>query len=157
MGVPLRIGAVEDAQQHGKGGALGGRRHQANDRGRRALVDVGRPDLEGRGETLKPMPIRIMAKATMAKRRRALGKRGGDVGNIGGAGSAKDQGDAVEKEGGGEGTEQEVLEGRFRTLAVALAKAGQDVGGDGRNFQADEDQQQLNRAWSSATCRRRRK
>ena len=32
---------------------------------------------------------------------------------------------------------------RFRAFGVALAEAGHDVGGDRRDFEADEDQQQL--------------
>ena len=42
-----------DAQQDGEGGGLGGGRHEADDGGGRALVDVGGPDVEGGGGDLE--------------------------------------------------------------------------------------------------------
>ncbi len=53
MGVQLRIGAVGQAQEHGEGSDLGPGGHQGDHRGRRALIHVGSPDLEGRGRNLE--------------------------------------------------------------------------------------------------------
>ena len=71
------------------------------------------------------------------------GGQAGDLVDLRGAGGAEDQGDAVEKECRGEGAEQEVLDGGFRAAAGLLAVAGQNVSGDGGDFERDEDEQQL--------------
>ncbi len=62
------------------------------------------------------------------------------------AGGAKDQRHAVEEKSGGKGAEKKVLDGRFGTAACLLAITSQDVGGDGGDFEGDEDEQQLDRA-----------
>ena len=73
-----------------------------------------------------------------------------DLVDLRGAGGAEDQRDAVEQECGGEGAEQEVLDGGFRAAAGLLAVAGEDVGGDGGDFESDEDDQQLDGAGEQA-------
>ena len=69
-----------------------------------------------------------------------------DGGDGGGAGRAERQGDAVEEEGRGEGAEQEVLDGGLGAGGLAFAEAGHNVAGDGRDLEADEDHQELDRA-----------
>ena len=64
----------------------------------------------------------------------------------GGAGGSEGEGDAVEEEGGGEGAEQEVLDGGLGGGGLAFAEAGHDVGGDGGDLEADEDHEQLDGA-----------
>ena len=63
---------------------------------------------------------------------------------------AKDQGDAVEQECGGKRAEKKILDGRFRTAASLFAVAGQNIGGDGGDFQCDKDQQQFDCAGEQA-------
>ena len=70
-------------------------------------------------------------------------ERSSDGGKPRGACCAEGECDAVEKECGGERSEQEVLKRGFGALAGALTEAGEDVGGDGRDLEADEDEQQL--------------
>ena len=144
------VGAIEDAQQNREGGGLGRGGHERDDRRRRAFVDVGRPDLEGRGGDLE-------AEADQ-DHERWQSRRGSESWLCGSAAAmaamlrcsrcAEDQRDSVEEECGGEGAEQEVLDCRFGALACALAEAGEDVGGDRRDFEADEDQQQFDGARS---------
>jgi hypothetical protein len=54
--------------------------------------------------------------------------------------------DGVQEESRREGTQQEILDRGLRARGLALAEAGHDVGRDRRDFQSDEDHQQLGRA-----------
>ncbi len=74
------------------------------------------------------------------------GEAGGDGGDAGRAGGSEAEGDAVEEEGRGEAAEEEVLEGGFGGCRAAFAEAGEDVGGDGGDFEADEDHEELDGA-----------
>ena len=67
----------------------------------------------------------------------------GDLVDLRGSGSAEDERDAVEQECCGEGAEEKVFDGGFRAAAGVLAIAGEDVGGDGGDFESDEDDEQL--------------
>src|SRR5262245_58173833 len=66
-----------------------------------------------------------------------------DLVDGGGACGAEDERDAVEKEGGGEGAEEEIFDGGFGALAGLLAVSGEDVGGDGGDFESDEDDEEF--------------
>ena len=55
LGDLLKCGQ-EDAQENGKGGGFGSRRHERADRRGRALIDVRRPDLERRSGNLEAEP-----------------------------------------------------------------------------------------------------
>ena len=52
-GVERREHFIDDAQEQGEGGGFGRGRKQGDDRSGRALVDVGRPDVEGNGGDLE--------------------------------------------------------------------------------------------------------
>src|ERR1019366_5246185 len=78
------------------------------------------------------------------------GGAAGDFVNLRGAGGAEDQGNAVEQERGGEGSEQKVLDGRFRAASGFLAVPSENVGGDGRDFESNEDHQQFDRRGEQA-------
>ncbi len=67
-----------------------------------------------------------------------------------GAGGAKDEGDAVKQKCGGKGAKEEVFDGGFRAAAGLLAVTGEDVGGDRRDFEGDEDHEQLDGAGEQA-------
>ncbi len=151
MSVQERIRAIENAQQHGKGGDLGPGGHQGHNRGRSTLIHIGGPDLKGRGRNLEAKADQNHGHGERSKaRRRALGKSGGDLSDIRASRCSKGQGNAVEKEGSRERAQQKVLEASLGALAGALANGREDVGRDGRDFQADENQQQLDRAGHQA-------
>src|SRR5258708_26302528 len=63
---------------------------------------------------------------------------------------AKDECNPVEQECGGERAKQKILDGSFRTAASLLAITSQNVSGDGRDLQRDEDHQQFDRAAEQA-------
>ena len=97
------------------------------------------------------MPTSISARAARTRDGSgAVGARCGDLVDLRGAGGAEDERDAVEEECRGEGAEQEVLDGGFRAAAGLLAVAGKDVGGDGGDFEGDEDDEQLDGAGEQA-------
>ena len=135
---------IDDAEEQGEGGGLGRGGEQRDDGRGRAFVDVGRPDVEGRGGDLEE-------NADEHERQRGEneglilrdGREVGDLVDLRGSGGAEDERDAVEQERGGEGAEEEVLDGGFRAAAGLLAVAGEDVGGDGGDFEGDEDDEQL--------------
>jgi hypothetical protein len=62
---PSRAGVeqrhVEEAQEGAEGGRLGGHGHEGGDRRRGALVDVGRPLVEGRHRGLEARPTTLRA------------------------------------------------------------------------------------------------
>jgi hypothetical protein len=89
----------------------------------------------------------IIATASRARRGACVVSRPvGDGRDAGGASGAVEQRDAVEKERGCEAAQQEVLDGGLGGRGAAFAEAGEDVGGDGGDLQADEDHQELDRA-----------
>ena len=73
--------------------------------------------------------------------------RGGQVGvdanQAGGTGGPVDQGDPVEQEGRGEGPEHEVLDGRLLGLDPPEVHGRQDIDGDGKHLEAQEQHDQI--------------
>ena len=142
---------IDHAQKQGEGRGFGRGGEQRDDGRGRAFVDVGRPDVEGRGGDFEE-------NADEHERQRGEneglilrgGRECGDLVDLRGSGGAEDERDAVEQECGGEGAEQEVFDGGFRAAAGVLAVAGEDVGGDGRDFESDEDDEQLDGAGEQA-------
>ena len=116
---------VEEPQQRAERGDLGAGRHERGDRGRGALVDVGRPGVERRGADLEQQADGEHAHADQQQRAVAdvVADRLVDRRELHRAGVAVEQRDAVEEEAGGERAEQEVLERRL--LAEQPAAAGQ--------------------------------
>ncbi len=146
---------VDHAQQQREGRGLGRGGDQRHHRRGRAFVDVRRPHVEGRGGDLEENAHQHQPQPGQDERVILRGGReAGDLVDLRGAGGAEDHRDAVEQEGGGEGAEQKVLDGRFRSAGGVLAVAGQNIGGDGGDFQRDEDQQQLDRAGQQAHSHR---
>jgi len=140
-------GGEGDAEQDGEGGRLGRGGHESDDGCRGSLVDVGRPDVEGSGGNLEAEAYDDEGEGGEGKGRGGGGFEAvGDGVDVGGTGGSEGKRDAVEEEGGSEGTEEEVLEGRLGTGGLALAEAGHDVGGDGGDLEADEDHEELDRA-----------
>ena len=76
-----------------------------------------------------------------------------DLSQIGGAGRAEDQRDAVDDESGREGAQQEVLEPGFFRFQTWAGKGRQHVQRDGKQFERQEDDDQVWRPAPSASCR----
>ncbi|SCD30840.1 hypothetical protein GA0115236_10067 [Streptomyces sp. IgraMP-1] len=148
---------VEQAEQGAEGGDLGGGGHEAGDRGRGALVDVGRPHVERDGADLEEQPHqdqghadqeqRVVAHRLSEDRVVADQRAVYDVGDHGvrdGARVAVEQGDAEEEEGGGEGAEEEVLDRRLlRHEPPAAGQGAHQVEREGEDLQRDEEGQQV--------------
>ena len=135
---------IDDAQEQGEGGGFGCGGEQGDDRRGRAFVDIGRPDVEGRGGDFEE-------NSDQHKRQRGKdeglilrnGRETRNLVNLRGACGAKDHCDAVEKKCSSEGAEEEVFDGGFGAAAGLLAVAGEDVGGDRGDFEGNEDDEQL--------------
>ena len=131
---------IDDAQKKSEGRGLGRGGEQGDNGGGRAFVDIGRPDVKGRGGDLEENADQHQRQGGQNEGViLGSGREMGDLVDLRGAGGAKDQRDAVEKKAGGEGAKQEVLDGGFRAAASLFAIAGKDVGGDRGDFQSDED------------------
>lgn len=143
---PLREGGDEDPQEGGEGGDLDRRGHEAHRRRRRSLVDVGAPRVERRRRHLEAeadqQQHQPQQEDTLLEEG-VVGQEAGDGGQVGRAGGAVDEGDAVEEEGRGERPQHEVLEARLLGLGAVALHGGQDVGGDGEDLEAEEDHDEV--------------
>ena len=74
--------------------------------------------------------------------------------NVGGSGRAEHERNAVEKECGGERSQQKVLQRRFGARGVAPPEARQHVGRDRRDFQGNENKHEFNRRRHQAHAHR---
>ena len=134
----------ENAQEDREGGGFGSGGEECGDGGRRALVDVGRPDLERRGGHFEGEADEHQGGGHGQNGVARLVQHGAaHQQQVDAAGSAVDQRHAVEKEGGGEAAQQEILERGFVAALIVAQIAGQDVARNGRNLQADEDHDQV--------------
>ncbi len=143
----LREAGEGDAEQDGEGSGLGRGGHEADDRGGCTLIDVGRPDMERSGGDLEAQADKDEGEGGEGEGRGRSGLEAeGDGVDVGRAGGPERESDAVKEEGGGEGAEQEVLDGGLGAGGLALAEAAEDVGGNRGDFEADEDHEELDRA-----------
>ena len=118
----------------------------AGDRGRRTLVDVGRPRLERHGADLEQQADREHAHADEQQRLvgGVVADRLVDARELHRAGEAVDQRDAVEEEAGGEGAEQEVLErGLLAEQPAAAGQAAEQVERQREHLERHEHGQQV--------------
>ena len=126
--LPLRADAAEgterDAHQQRDRGGLGRGREESRDRRRRALVDVGRPHVEGHRRDLEgdadEQEHEAEDQADVLRRPRRLGHRG-DRGKARRAGEAVDEGGAVEQHARRQRAQQEVLEARLAGAQIVPA------------------------------------
>src|SRR5271157_4350905 len=141
----MKWAANQDAQQHGPSGSLDGDGHESSDRGGRAFVGVGRPLVEGDGGDLEEKAghggeqrdhQNRFVLAPLQKIEQAIA----DVPEVGAAGQAVEQGQTVSEDAGGERPEQQIFQRGFIGAAVAAEESDEHVGGDGHQFQSDEDQ-----------------
>ncbi len=142
---------VDHAEEQSKGGSFGRGREQGDDGRGRAFVDVGRPDVERRGGNLEENADQHERQGS--ENERLVLRDGGearDLIDLRGAGSAKDEGNAVKQKRGGKRAEEEVFDGGFRAAAGLFPVTGKDVGGDRGDFEGDEDHEQLDGAGEQA-------
>ncbi len=136
----------EDPEHPGEAGGLHRRGHERHDRGGRALVHVGRPGVERRRRDLEAEADQHQADAG---EQQALvgeavgGQEVGDADQVGGAGGAVDQGDAVQEERRGEAAEHEVLQGGLARAHPAAVHAGEHVDRDGEDLEAEEQDDEV--------------
>ncbi len=132
---------VEEAQEDAERGGLCGDRHERRDRRRRALVDVGRPLVEGGDRGLEGEAGDRQRDAGQQQHvggEAVAGDRRGDRAEVGGAGGAVDQRDPVQQRRRADGADDQVLQPRLqRVLAFHFGRA-QHVQRDRQQLQADE-------------------
>ena len=138
---------------------LGRHRHERRHRRRRALVDVGRPLWNGTSATLKPKPTSSSPTPIGSSGAKGSGTDSGampcaDLRQVGRAGRAVDQRDAVEEEAAGERAQQEVLQRRLARPRVPAVEAGQDVQRQREDFERQEDDQEVVADRPSRSCPR---
>ena len=98
---------------------------------------------KGTALTLKAMPAstKTMPKSwpVLDPAREALR----DPAELGGAGEAVEQRDAVEQDPGGESAQHEIFEARLGRARVAALEAGEDVGGEALELEADIEGEEI--------------
>src|ERR1035437_2744441 len=141
----------ENAQEDGEGSGLRSGGEERGDGGRRALVDVGRPYLEGRGGDFEGQSDEHQGGGDGQDGVGCLVQNGAaNQQQVDAAGGAVDQRHAVQEEGGGEAAEQEILERRLVRALIVAQIAGQDIARDGGDLEANEDHDQVVRGGHQA-------
>ncbi len=95
--------SVSDAEEHSEGSGFGAGGHERDDGRGRAFVDVGGPDMEGRGGDLEAEANDDHGEADGEERadgpaRDGFANRGGDIVDARAAGSSENERDAVKEE-----------------------------------------------------------
>ena len=145
---PQRIQAPEeDAQQHGPGRGLYRHRHESGDAGGRAFVGVRQPLVKRDGGDFEEQADRGGQQGDDRDRVNVIGMGGRqadqaapDPQQAGASGQAVEQGQAIGKYAGGECAQQQIFQRGFIRPAVGAQESDQHVGGNRHQFQADEDQ-----------------
>lgn len=150
--VPFCDELAEDLLQHGEEhegcGALGNHAEITGNDGGSALIGVGRPEVEGHEGNLK-------AHAGDEEREAEDGEELGVYSPVGAsedavdfikierAGGTIDEADAVEQQGAGEEGEEDELRAGFCTFVAFLVKSHEGCHGDGGEFEADEEHEEV--------------
>lgn len=132
--------AQDDGQGHGSG-SLGNDTEVGRHAGRRPLVDIGRPQVEGHEAHLEAHPGQEEHQGKLLQR--AALKHGRKVGKIERAGSAVDERQAVEQQGGREHRAQDELGAGFRAVVAVLVEGHEAGHGDAGHFQPDVEYQEM--------------
>ena len=171
-GVPvagdLGEGDLEQAGEGDEGGRLGRHRHEGGDRGGRALVDVGRPlveggerDLEGKAGGSHRHPEQDEGVVGVAAGAEGVGDRG----EVGRAGGAVEHREAVEEGRRPDRADDQVLEPGLERALALQGRSAHHVERNREELEADEEADQVLRAArgspspgpSRAAARRRRR
>ena len=134
-------GVVEEADDDDERRHLGGDAHEGGHRGRRSLVDVGRPGVEGRRADLEGEADEHEDDPADQQRvdRQRAAHRLGDLRELGVPGLAVHQRHPEEEERGGEGAEQQVLDRRLLGALLLAGESAQDVERDREQLDGEED------------------
>ncbi len=143
--VGMRKCDIEHPDQCEEPGGLDPRGHEAGDRRRRAVVDVRDPHVERHRRYLEPHPDQEKAESDLAddRERRSPCLARADRGERGAAGGAPDQRNSVEQKGRGEGSDQEIFEGRLRREHAAPVEPRQDIDRDRHHLEPEEEDDQV--------------
>ena len=136
----------QDAEQHGPSGGLDGDGHESGDAGGRAFVGVGRPLVEGDGGDLEEQAgergeqrdDRRPACIAVSAKRRATSLV--NDAQVRAAGQAVEQRKSVGEDAGRKCAKQEIFQRGFVGAAIAAQESDQHVSGDRHQFEADEDE-----------------
>ncbi len=125
--------------EHGKAGGLGSHGHERGDDGGRALVHVRGPQVEGGGRHLEAEAGNEQGQG--GEQGRVGGQVQGvdqfaDANEVRGTGQAVNERHAEQQQGRGKAAEQEVLGRGLAGTAVGLVQADHGVDGQGHEFQA---------------------
>ncbi len=137
---------VEEADEDGERCRLGRHRHEGGDGGRRPLIDVGCPLVEGGDRDLEGEPGRGQRDPDQHQRipeHARLADPVRDAGEVGGPGAAVDEGHPVEQGRRAERADDQVLEPRLQRLLAAEVGRAEDVEGDREGLDRDEEGDQV--------------
>ena len=137
---------LDDAEEDDEAGGFGGDGEEGGDRGGRALVNVGDPELERGGGDFETEGDEDEAEAEEEGGAGGLVEGGeffGDGGEVELSGHAVDPRDAVDEEAGREGAEDEVFGAGFEAVLIAAEVGDEDVEGDGDEFERNEDHHEV--------------
>ena len=134
----------DDAEHRHEAARLRGNRQEGGDGRGRALIGVGRPEVERDGADLEREPAE-------REEYRDREHRGGvvvadvlgDATQQRGAGLTEDEGHAVEHDRRGQHADEEVLDRGFVRSLVVLAPTGEHERRDGDGLQCDEDRHEI--------------
>ncbi len=141
------VGQDRQAQEQGHRGGLGGGGDEGDDLIGTALVDVRGPEVEGEHGQLEKEARHGQEDPDDADGAvDQLGHLGEDVGQVSGAGGAKDVAQAEEHEARGHRADEQILDARFHVDAVTPPQGHQDIQGVGRQLQGHIDGEEFHRA-----------
>ena len=138
--------SCDQAVEGGEGGRLHHRAHIGGHQGGRAFIDVRTPEVEGHGCHFEGQSCdgEEQAKEVQHVGRPARrGCRSLNRGQVQGCSGAIEQCDAHEEEARGEGSLQEVFEGRLTAPEAVPLATREDVQGDAQDLDPQEQYQQI--------------
>jgi hypothetical protein len=146
--------ALGEDEEHRETGGLGGDGEERGDRGRRALVNVGNPDLEGDGADLEGDTGEDEHDADGGEEVLGVGfeehaegvevhRFGGGAGERRVAGDSVEEDDAEEQDAGAERAGDQVFEAGFEGQRARAEIGDEDVETDGDGFEGDEEEDEV--------------
>ena len=136
---------LEEPRQGDERRGLGRHRHEGGDRGRRTLVDVRRPLVEGGHRGLEGEPGGDHRRADQDDGVVAVvsGEALGDPGEVGRARPAVEEREAVEHGRRADRADDQVLEARLQRALRAPGRGAEDVERDREQLERDEERDQV--------------
>jgi hypothetical protein len=137
----------EHPEEGCEGGNLANRAHEGCDWCGRTLVHIGCPGVEWHERHFEGKADE--QHCNTGKEQCAVvagvlaGKRGADGGEIGAAGAAEHEGDAIQEEGRRETAEDEVFEARFPALCAVAVASHKQIKREAEDFEAEEQHDEV--------------